>query len=79
MREINKSQLIEIGEMVSESAQDIFVDCQAEADFCIQSTAGYNVVFGSTNRLLFSPIHGFSLDLGYCTKKFITLFNELYK
>jgi len=79
MYDSTNSQLKEMGEIVVERARDIFCDCQAEDDFCIQHISGTIVVFGGTNRLIFDPITGFRADREYCTKRFLDTFNSLYK
>jgi hypothetical protein len=41
------------------------------ADFCIQSFSPTSIVFGSTNRLVWTPTGGFRPDRSYCTNKFL--------
>lgn len=44
---------------------------QSDADdFCVQSFSGEAIVFGGTNRLIWTPAHGFRPDRSYCTPKF---------
>jgi hypothetical protein len=70
------ADVFETGVVVMEAATQIFSDCEASSDFCIQ-TVGSVVVFGGTNRLCFSPFKGFYLDEKFCTENFIRKFNEL--
>jgi hypothetical protein len=58
-----------VGEYVMEVAKMCFQECPD--DFCIQDDAGEVVIFGGTNRLIWSVFKGFSIDEGSCTKKFI--------
>ena len=73
------NQLQEIGETVASVALDIFETCGAPSDFCVQHISGESVVFGGTNRVLYHPRHGFSLDESYCTPRFIRLFSEKWR
>lgn len=65
-----------IGDIVLEAAHDIFCTCQAESDFCVQSTGGQTVVFGGTNRLIWTARGGFRPDRGYCTERFLALYDS---
>ena len=67
-------QLADIGLLVADAAKEIFIDCNAEHDFCIQCVEGV-AVFGGTNRLLWSPAFGFRPDKSYCTKEFLAKFD----
>ena len=60
----------EIGLLVIDEAMQRFQQCDAQNDFCIQDV-GINVIFGGTNRLIWSPKQGFILDKLYCTQQFI--------
>lgn len=40
-------------------------------DFCVQHIGTETVVFGGTNRLVWSPFAGFVPDRAYCTEKFL--------
>lgn len=66
-----------IGLLVVEEAMDRFEACRAASDFCIQSL-GQVVVFGSTNRVTWSPTRGWSLDRSYCTDRFKILWDSMY-
>jgi hypothetical protein len=46
-------------------------------DFCLQHMSGGRIVFGSTNRLIWSPETGFYPDEKYCTKRFLNNFSKL--
>lgn len=64
-------QIQRIGETVCEEAYSIFCDCGAEEDFCVQATGSESVVFGGTNRLMWSVRRGFYPDRPYCTPTFL--------
>ena len=68
---------MDIGELVFNQAQEIFIQCGTEEDFCVQDV-GSVAVFGGTNRLIFSPRKGFYPDKSYCTDRFIDLFNDMF-
>jgi hypothetical protein len=66
---INKptdKQFQEIGEVIVNEAYGLFCDLGIEYDFCIQVVGGNCVVFGGTNRILWSVRYGFRLDVAYC-------------
>jgi hypothetical protein len=67
----------EIGLLLIDEAQQRFQQCDAQNDFCIQDV-GINVIFGGTNRLIWSPRQGFILDKLYCTQQFIKKYEEQY-
>ena len=67
----------EIGELVIEEAMDIFCECQAESDFCVQHV-GQCVVFGGSNRLIFSVKTGFRPDRSYCSARFLENWDKKY-
>lgn len=46
-------------------------------DFCVQNTSDRAVVFGGTNRLIFTHSGGFSADPNYCTEKFLHHYEKL--
>lgn len=75
---MNDEQLKEIGNIVCEEARERFATCGAESDFCVQSI-GFVAVFGGTNRVIWSPKHGWSLDQSYCTERFIRAWLTNYK
>lgn len=62
-----EKQFQEIGEVLVNEAYTLFCDLEIERDFCIQVIGGNCVVFGATNRILWSLQHGFQLDVSYCT------------
>ena len=74
----DQQQLINIGMSVCMEAFEIFCECGAERDFCIQHVAWTGSVFGGDNRLLWSPVNGFRPDESYCTTRFKHLFNKHY-
>jgi hypothetical protein len=62
---------------IVETAFDIFQQCHAESDFCFQVVSSSVIVFGSNNRLIWSPALGFRPDASYCTPGFLFCFNQL--
>ena len=55
-------------------AAKYFAECPE--DFCLQSV-GYNcIIFGGTNRLIWTP-NGFAPDISYCTEKFLKYYSGL--
>ena len=68
--------LNDIGILVAEAASELFNDCGASDDFCIQHV-GQRAVFGGRNRVIFDPIKGFFLDVNYCTDQFIAKFDRI--
>ncbi len=72
-----EKQSQEIGMMIIEEAADRFTECGAASDFCIQHI-GAAVIFGGTNRLIFSLKVGFYLDKSYCTERFIKEYEARY-
>ncbi len=47
-------------------------------DFCIQHVAAVSIIFGGTNRLIWSPVSGFRYDEPYCRPEFIAHYKELH-
>lgn len=72
--EPSQEQLQELGIMVFEAASELFDKMGYSGDFCVQSIGFNCIVFGGTNRVIWSPVNGFSLDVGYCSDKFIKAF-----
>lgn len=67
----------EIGMLIVRAAYDVFCDLGIERDFCVQSV-GYNcVVFGGTNRIIWSVRYGFRLDVPYCSETTIRKWGEM--
>ena len=54
-----------------EEAYRIFERAGIPQDFCLQHVGLTNLVFGSTNRLLWSVQTGFVPDKSSCTEKFL--------
>lgn len=40
-------------------------------DFCVQLVGERAIVFGGTNRLIYTCTHGFTPDTRYCTEEFL--------
>ena len=56
---------------IIDEAEALFKICHADSDFCIQNITGTNIVFGGTNRVIWSARSGFNPDRSYCTKRFL--------
>jgi len=69
-------QIQDVGVLVCEAAQNLFKNCDAEDDFCIQHV-GLTAVFGGTNRIIFEPVQGFYADKAYCTPKFLKAWRSI--
>ncbi len=70
--------LADIGLIVAEEAMEIFENCGAASDFCIQAVGAISVVFGGTNRLLWTVKGGFRPDEPYCTPRFLAAYRKAY-
>ena len=83
MTEYNKEYLskayAEIGEGVFETARELFKECGAESDFCVQSIDVECSIFGSWNRLVFRPRTGFKASVSHCTEAFLEAWEKLGK
>ena len=64
----------ELADMIVEAASEYFKECPE--DFCVQSVGFSYIIFGGTNRLIWSP-EGFSPDVSYCTQKFLQHYHKL--
>ena len=49
----------------------------SDDDFCIQSVGETTIVFGGTNRLVWSPSAGYRPDRSYCTQSFLHRWEQL--
>ncbi len=67
--DVDDDDCIAIGFQVVEAAMEYFVECPE--DFCLQNMSGETIVFGGTNRLLWTARHGFRPDRSSCTEKFL--------
>lgn len=63
------SDTLNIFESIVTAASAYFTECPD--DFCIQHIGENRVIFGGTNRLVWSPRFGFEPDKSYCTEKFL--------
>jgi hypothetical protein len=62
--------------LIAESAGVYWEKTQVE-DFGLQFFDAENIVFGGTNRLIWSPSKGFRPDRGYCTAKFLKHYDSI--
>ncbi len=65
-----------VGEAVFYIAKELFKECGAEEDFCVQDDLIGRIVFGGTNRVIWSAATGFRMDESYCTERFKKLFPD---
>jgi hypothetical protein len=79
MGEPTKDQLIELGEVIANQAQEIFEELGFKDDFCVQSISFESAVFGGWNRLIFRPENGWYISESHCSKKFIERFYKWRK
>lgn len=47
------------------------------SDFTLQLVSDDCVIFGGTNRLVWSPFYGFRPDRAYCTERFLSHYEKL--
>ena len=73
-KQIHDRDGVEIYWFIAETCRNIFKDCMAENDFCLQYSSYNMIIFGGTNRILWDPVKGFRPDHGYCTADFIRRF-----
>jgi hypothetical protein len=59
-----------IGEAVVDTAEAVFKEAGCPADYCIQQNDGDTVIFGSTNRLKWSVLSGWTIFRSSCNEKF---------
>jgi hypothetical protein len=74
---MNDKELIDLGIALFGAAETIFHECQAKEDFCVQCISGDTVVFGGTNRLIFS-YNGWYISESHCTPQFARLFKTYH-
>ncbi len=76
---ITNKEIFEVGESVVDAALNIFTECGAASDFCVQHISGIggNIVFGGVNRLIWSPDLGFNPDRCYCTENFLKKWDKM--
>ncbi len=55
---------------IAEAASCYWDEATAD-DFCLQSFDGQSAIFGSSNRLVWTPAAGFRPDCSYCTQRFL--------
>jgi hypothetical protein len=55
-----------------------FAACGRADDFCLQCVSGVNLVFGGTNRVIWSAASGFRCDQSYCSEGFLSEWSRLY-
>jgi hypothetical protein len=65
-----------VGFIVYEAAFEIFNDAGCPQDFCVQYVSSNSVIFGSTNRVIWTPAKGFIPDRSYCTQKFLNYWDN---
>jgi len=68
---------IDIMYSVFERAYSIFHRAGCPHDFCVQHATEYGIVFGGSNRLVWTPFNSFSADPNYCTESFIKAYRTI--
>lgn len=76
MTEHLEDHVVQLGWMVIDAAKDVFIDCGAEDDFCVQHVTPVSAVFGGTNRVIWTPANGFRIDESFCTSRFKARWSE---
>lgn len=62
---------------VVETARSIWREADCEDDFCVQHYGDSDtIVFGGTNRIVWSVRHGFRAEPSYCTERFLEAFGR---
>lgn len=74
----HEKMLQDIGNAVCEAAWSLFCDCGAEDDFGIQSVSCDTVIFGGTNRVIWSGYGGFRVSRTHCTPRFLENWDNLH-
>jgi hypothetical protein len=73
---MNEQDLLKIGSAVIFMAQDIFEECGAADDFCIQNISQFGcVTFGGWNRISLTS-NGWSASEYHCSPSFIEAFKK---
>ena len=62
---------VEIIDLLVEEAYSYWDRANCQYDFCVQSVGLGIIVFGGTNRLIWSYQHGFKIDKSYCSPNFL--------
>lgn len=75
--QLEQQHLVDMASLILEEAETRFSTCGAESDFCVQHV-GQNVVFGGTNRLIWSAKHGWRPDRTSCTERFLAEYHAHY-
>ena len=73
--ESNKHDMQGVVYQIAHAAFDVYEEAGCPNDFCIQSMDGFTtevpLIFGGTNRLLWTPWKGFVPDVSYCNDGFL--------
>lgn len=63
---------------IIDEARSRFAACGAESDFCLQHHTGTSIVFGGTNRVIWTAVSGYRPDPDDCTKRFLRQWQQRY-
>ena len=74
-----QANIQKLGLIVLEQAKKIFVECDAEGDFCVHEIKHGNAVFGRWNKIAWGTLRGFEVITVNSTKDFIEKFKEWEK
>ena len=69
--EMKENISVEIIDLIVEEAYGYWDRANWQNDFCVQSVGMGQVVFGGTNRLIWSYQYGFKIDESYCSPNFL--------
>lgn len=67
----------DIAYAVEAMALEIFEDCGAASDYCVQHRGEDRLIFGGTNRLILDK-RGWRIDRSACTERFIRRWDEIH-
>ena len=61
---------------ILDTAQYLYEKAGFENDFCVQHVSAGSIIFGSCNRVIWSPLNGYRTDPSHCRAEFIEKFNN---
>ena len=68
-----------IVESIIEQARQLFINCGAESDFCVQNTTFDIIMFGGLNRISWTAECGYHASRWHCTDRFIKEWKQIHK
>ena len=61
---------------IIDTAEHLYEKAGFENDFCVQHVSAGSIIFGSCNRVIWSPLNGYRADPSHCREEFIEKFNS---